>query len=165
MGQSAQRRLHAAGDDRHAGEGLAGAVAVGQRGPVGAQADAAAGRVGVVVADFLVGGVMIDQRVHVAGADAEEEARPAELPPRFAGAPVGLGQHGNAEALGLQHANQDGGGEAGVVDVGVAADQDDVNVVPAAPPHLGAGHRRRRRGEAFVPEGQRQTAGGHETFP
>ena len=82
MGQPPQRRLDAAGDDRHAGERLAGAVAVRQRRPVGPQADPAAGRIGVVVADLLVGGVVVDQRVHVAGADGEEQPRPAELPPR-----------------------------------------------------------------------------------
>ena len=60
VGQPAQRRLDAAGDDRHAGERLAGPLAVGQRRPVGPQADPAAGRVGVVVADLLVGRVVVD---------------------------------------------------------------------------------------------------------
>ena len=43
MGQPPQRRLDAAGDDRHAGKRLAGPLAIGQRGPVGPQADPAAG--------------------------------------------------------------------------------------------------------------------------
>ena len=84
MGQPAQRRLDAAGDDRHARERLAGALAVGQRRAVGPQADPAAGAVGVVVADLLVGRVVVDHAVHVAGADAEEQPRPAELPPGLA---------------------------------------------------------------------------------
>ena len=159
MGQAAQRRLDAAGDDRHAGEGLAGPLAVGQRGPVGPQADPAAGRIGVVVADFLVGGVVVDQRVHVAGADGEEQPRPAELPPRFAGVPVGLAEDGDAKAGRFQHAVQDRHGEAGMIDVGVAGDEDDVDAVPAARRHLGGGHRRKRGRVPLVPERQGHTAG------
>ncbi len=156
MGQAAQRRLDAAGDDRHAGERLAGAMAVGQRGAIGTQADAAARRIGVVVADLLVGRVVVDERIHVAGADAEEQARPAKLPPRLAAMPVRLAEHGDAEAGRLQHARQDGHGEAGMIDVGVAGDEDDIDAVPAARPHLGAAGRRQRRGVALVPQRQRQ---------
>ncbi len=106
MGQPAQRRLDAAGDDRHAGKRLARPVAVRQRRPVGTQADPAARRIGVVVADLFVRRVVVDERVHVAGADGEEQPRPAELPPRLARTPVGLRQHRDAEARGLQHARQ-----------------------------------------------------------
>ena len=155
MGQAAQRRLDAAGDDRHAREGLAGSMAVRQRGPVGAQADAAAGRIGVVVADLLVGGVVVDERVHVAGADAEEQPRPAELPPRFAQCQSGWLSMRDAEPGRLQHAAEDRHGEAGMIDVGVAGDEDDVDGVPAARVHLGGGRRRQRGGEALIPHRQR----------
>jgi hypothetical protein len=101
---------------------------------------------------LLVGRVVVDQRVHVAGADAEEEARLAELPPRRARPPVGLAEHGDAEAGRFQHARQNGHGEAGVVHVGIAGDEDDVHVVPAALAHLGAGRRRQGRGVALVPQ-------------
>jgi hypothetical protein len=97
MGQAAQRGLDPAGDDGTPGKAFAGALAVGQRGAVGPQADAAAGEVGVVVADLLVGGVVVDHRVHVPGADGEEQARPAELPPRLARTPIGLAEHGDAK--------------------------------------------------------------------
>ena len=75
---------------------------------------------------------MIDQRVHVAGADREEQPRPAELPPRFARMPIGLAEHGDAKAGLLQNAMQDRHREAGMIDVGVAGDEDDVDGVPAA---------------------------------
>ena len=113
MRQPAQRGLDAAGDDRHAGKRLAGALAVRDRGAVGPQADPAAGRIGVVVADLLVGRVMVDHAVHVAGADAEEQPGPAELPPRLGTPPVGLAEDRDAEPGRLEHPAQDPHANAG----------------------------------------------------
>ena len=42
-------------------------------------------------------------------------------------------------------------GETGMIDVGVAGDEDDVDVIPAASAHLGAADRRQRRGERLGP--------------
>ena len=50
--------------------------------------------------------------------------------------------------------------EAGVIDVGVAGDEDDVDGVPAARAHLGRRRRRERRGVALVPQRQRHTRNG-----
>ena len=122
---------------------LAGPLAIGQRGPVRPPADLAAGAVGVVVADLAVGRVVVEHRVHVAGADGEAQPRPAERPPRLAGMPVGLAEDGHAIALGLQQPAQQGHGEAGMIDVGVAGDEDHVDGVPAAGRHFLAGHRQR----------------------
>jgi hypothetical protein len=127
-------------------------MAVGEGGAVGAQADLAAGGVGVVVADLLVGGVVINERIHVAGADGEEEAWPAELPPRFARAPIGLAEDRDAKPRRLEHPAQDRHREAGVVDVGVAGDEDDVDRIPAARIHVW-------RGETLRPHWERQTRG------
>ena len=143
MGQAPQRGLDAAGDDRHAGKRLAGALAVGESGAVGPQADPAAGAVGVVVADLLVGRVVVDHAVHVAGADAEEQPRPAELPPGLGAAPVGLAQDRHAKPGRLEHAAQDAHGECRMIDVGVAGDEDDVDLVPAPRVHLGTRCRQR----------------------
>ena len=51
--------------------------------------------------------------------------------------PVGLAQDGHAKAGRFQHAGQDGHGEAGMIDIGVAGDEDDVHGIPAARGHLG----------------------------
>ena len=64
--KAAQARLDAADDDGHMLEALADEVAVDAHGAVGAQTRLAAGRVGVGGAAFLVGGVVVDHRVHVA---------------------------------------------------------------------------------------------------
>ena len=107
MGQPAERGLDAAGDDRHAGKRLARALAVGNRGAIGPQADPAAGRIGVVVADLLVGRVMVDHAVHVAGADAEEQPGPAELPPGVGTPPVGLAQDRDPKPGRFEHPAQE----------------------------------------------------------
>ncbi len=96
---------------------------------------------------------MVDERIHVAGADPEEESRLAELPPRFAAVPVGLAQYGDAEAGLFQHARQDRHREAGVIDIGVAGHEYDVNGIPSAGAHLVSGHRREGGGETFAPQG------------
>ena len=155
MGQAAKRRLDAAGDDGDAGEGFPRPLAIDERGPVRPQADAAAGGIGVVVADFLVGGVVVDERVHVPRAYREEETGTAELPPGFAGLPQRLAQDGDAEPRAFEHAVQDRHGEAGVVDVGVAGDEDDVDGVPAAFAHLRSGRGRVRTRLSLGDERQR----------
>ena len=94
-----QAGFHAAGDNRHAFVRLAGPLAVGEGRPIGAAADATARTVGIVVADFAIGGVVVDHRVHVAGADGEEQPRPTERAPRFAAVPIGLAENGDAKAF------------------------------------------------------------------
>ena len=145
VSQPPERCLDAAGDDRHAGKGLAGTLTVRHRRPVGTQADPAARTVGIVVADLLVGRVVVDHAVHVAGADAEEQPRPAELPPGLGAAPVGLAENRDPEAGRLEHPAQDAHRERRVIDVGVARHEDDVHIVPAPRLHLRSGRRQMRQ--------------------
>ena len=51
--------------------------------------------------------------------------------------PVGLAEHGHAKPGRFEHAVQDRHGKAGMIDVGVAGDEDDVHLIPAALTHLG----------------------------
>jgi hypothetical protein len=51
--------------------------------------------------------------------------------------PVGLADDADAEALGFQQPADQRHAEAGMVDVGVAGDQDDIATVPAERVHLG----------------------------
>ena len=69
--QAAQARLDAADDDGLVLERAADEVAVDRDGAVGPRARDAAGGVGVLVSRFLVHGVVVDHRVHVAGRDEE----------------------------------------------------------------------------------------------
>ena len=65
-------------------------------------------------------------------------------PPVIDLAPIGLADDADAEAGGFEHAAEDGHREAGMVDVGVAGDEHDVELVPAATAGLGHGHGQRR---------------------
>ncbi len=136
MCQTTQGGLDPASNDWHAGKRLPGPVAVGQRGPVGPESNPPPGGIGVVVAHLLVGGVMIDHRVHVARADSEEQPRPTELPPRLTGPPVWLAENGHPESCVLQNPVQNRHGKAGVVDIGIPGDKDHINGIPPPLAHL-----------------------------
>jgi hypothetical protein len=134
---AAQAGLDAADHHRHVAPGLLAALRVDQRGAVGPLAAGAAGRVGVVAADLAIGRVAVDHRIHVAGGHAEEQVRLAQGRKASALLPVGLGDDAHAKALRFQHTADHGHAEAGVVDIGVAGDDDDVAAVPAQRVHLG----------------------------
>ena len=154
VGDAAQAGLDAAQHDRHLGIGLAAALRIDQRGTVRPLAGHVAGGIGIVAAQPAVGGVAVDHRIHVAGGDAEEQIRLAQRLEGLGALPVGLGDDADAETLRLEHAADDGHAEAGVVDIGVAADDDDVAAVPAQRLHLAAAHRQEgRRAEALGPIG------------
>jgi hypothetical protein len=59
--------------------------------------------------------------------------------------PIRLGDDADPEALRLEHTTDDGHAEAGVIDVGIAGDDDDVAAVPAERLHFGAAGRQERR--------------------
>ena len=147
VGQPPQRGLDAPHDHRHMGEEALEDARVDRHGVVGAEARAAAGRIGVVVAQPEVGRVVVDHRVHRSGRDAEEEARRTELGEvAQVVLPVGLGDDGDAVALGLEQAADDRGAEGRVVDVGVAREENDVEVIPSAFADLFDGCRQKHGG-------------------
>ncbi len=115
-----------------------------QRAAVRATARPPAGGVGVVGTGFAVRGIAVDHGIHVAGGDAEEEVRPAERLERRFRLPVRLGDDADAETLGLQQPPDDGHAEGGVIDVGIARDEDDVAGIPAQGIHLRAAHGQKR---------------------
>ncbi len=78
--------------------------------------------------------------IHVPGGDAEEQVRPAEGLERLGTVPVRLGNDADAESLRLQHPPDDRHAEAGVIDVSVAGDHDDVAAIPAQRVHFCFGH-------------------------
>ncbi|MNQ15215.1 hypothetical protein D3C85_281820 [compost metagenome] len=133
---AAQAAFDAAEDDRHVVPGFLAALRIHDGRAVGARAADVAGGVGVVAADLPVGRVAVDHRIHVAGRDAEEQVRLAQHLEGLGALPVGLRDDAHAKALRLEHAADDRHAEAGVVDVGVARDHDDVAAVPAERVHL-----------------------------
>jgi len=140
LGDAAQTGLDAADHDLHTGVGFAAALRVDGDGAVGALVRRAVRGVGVVGAGFAISRVAVDHRIHIAGSDAEEEARPTQRLEGFGTVPGRLGDDAHAQALRFQKAADQGHAEARMVDIAVAADQDDVALVPAQGIHLGAAH-------------------------
>lgn len=145
MGDAAQRGFDGADDDRRAGEGFAGLLGVHGHGAVRTLVRLGVRGVGVVGADLAVGRIAVDHGVHIAGGNAEVQARLAQHAERFHVVPVRLGDDANAVALRFQQAADQGHAEARVVDIRVAGHQDDVALVPAQGVHFGAGHGKERR--------------------
>ena len=80
---------------------------------------------------------MVDHGVHGAGVDAKEEpwrAKFGEVAQIVS--PVGLRDDGHTIAVSLKHASYHGGTHRRVVDVGIATEQDYVDVVPSQSFHL-----------------------------
>ena len=150
VSQPPQRCLDPPGDDRHPGKGLAGTLTIRHRRPVGTQADPPARTVRIVVAHLLVGRVVVDHAVHVAGTDAEEQPRPAELSPGLCAAPVRLAENRDPEAGRLEHPAQDAHRERRMIDVRVAGHEDDVHIVPAPRLHLRSGRRQMRHASGTI---------------
>src|SRR5690606_22958867 len=98
------------------------------------------------------GGVAVDHRVHVAGGDTEEQIRLAELHEVVFALPVRLTDDADAKALGFQQPADDRHAERGMIDVGIAGDDDHVARIPAELIHLLPAHRQEwRRAETFGP--------------
>jgi hypothetical protein len=102
--------------------------------------------VGIVRSRLSIRRVAVDHRVHVAGGDAKEQVRPAQGLEGILRSPGGLRDDAHAEPLALQQAPDDRHTEGGMIDVGVAGDDDDVAGIPAQRIHLGARGRQKSRG-------------------
>ena len=134
--EAAQTGLDAAEDDRCFLVGAADQVGVDDRGVIRPQPHFPARRVGVHTAALFGNRVVVDHRIHIAGGDEEAELRLAERGDARGVAPVRLGDDADRKAVGLEHAGDDRGAEGGVVDVGVAADVDEIELFDAAGGHI-----------------------------
>ncbi len=153
MGDAAQAGFDAADDQWHLPVGFAQALAVDDHRPIGSLVAGVARRIGVVIAPFAIGGIAIDHGVHIAGGDAEEQVGLAQGLEVVCRGPVRLGDDAHPEALRLQQTPDHRHAKAGVIDIGVTGDDDDIAAVPAQRIHLGAGHGQFGSGaEAFRPE-------------
>ncbi len=93
--------------------------------------------VGVITAAAACGGVVIDHRVHGSGGYAEEQSRRTE----FAEVaevvlPIGLRNDCHFVTGCLECASDDGSSKRWVVDIGIAREQDDIDIFPAKSLHL-----------------------------
>ena len=148
--EPSQRGFDASDDDRDVGIEPFEDLRVDRRRTVGAESRLSAGGVGVVVAQAQVGRVVVDHRIHRSCRDAEEEPRGPEFceVPQVV-PPVGLRDDRHAIPFGFEQASHDRGAEGRMVDVGVAREEDDVELVPSAFADLLDGRRQKHGGAIF----------------
>lgn len=132
VSEPSETGLDAAEDDGDIGVELLQDAGVDDGGHIGAAARLSAWSEGIVVATSAASGIVVDHGIHGAGGDAEKVARNAEfLEVAEVVLPIGLWDDGHLEAFGFEDAPDDGGPERGVVDIGIAAEEDDIHLVPA----------------------------------
>ena len=146
MGDPPQACLDAADHHVHTGIGLAYPLRVHHHRPVGSAVGLGIGGIGVVRADLSIGGVAVDHRIHVARRHAKIEPWPAQRPESFSRCPVRLADDADPKSLRLQQPPYQCHAEAGVIDVGVAGDEDHIACIPAQCVHFGSRHRQEGSG-------------------
>ncbi len=146
MRDPAQRGLDAPDHDGHRAVGLARALRIDDHRAIRSLSALPAGRIRIIAAHALFGGVAIDHGVHVAGGDTEEQPRRTECPERLGTVPVRLRDNAHAQALRLEYATDDRHAEARMIHVGIAGHDDDIALLPAERVHFGARGRQKRRG-------------------
>ncbi|MPM93735.1 hypothetical protein SDC9_140877 [bioreactor metagenome] len=146
MGRAAHAGFKSAKHHRHAGKGAPGQLGVDRQRMRRPLAGLAVFAVGVVMTFAPPGGVDIDHRIEIAGSDADGDRGRAHNGHRRRIVPIRLGDDAGAEAHAQQNPPDQGDAERGMIDIGVAGDQEHVQRIPAAALHLGARHRQERHG-------------------
>ena len=144
MRHAPQTSLNATNDHRDILVGLARPLAINSNGTVRPLARNIARRVGIIIAPLLVSGVVIDHRIHIAGGDAKKQVWFAQRPEGVDAAPIRLRDDAYPKPLPLEYTPDDRHTKAGVINVGVTGNDDDVTTIPAELIHLSTGHREPR---------------------
>ena len=141
VGKAAQRRLQPADDDGHAAaEGLPRPIGVHDGRPIGTQPHFSGGGIEILLPPTLGHSVVRHHAVQISAADEHAEAGLAHSSEGGTVVPVRLRQHRHPIALRLQQTGDEGGAEAGVVDVGVRRHHQKVVIVPVPRQHLLSAH-------------------------
>ena len=130
--QTPQRRFDSADYHRHLRVEVLENAGIDAHGPVRTLACTAIRSIGVIVAQALACGVMVNHRIHSPGIDSEVQARCPELAEiTQIVPPVRLGDDCYTVAVFLEIPGYAGCSEARMVHKGISAEEDDVDVVPA----------------------------------
>ena len=137
MCQTAQRSFNAPEDDRNIGKQLLDNLCIDDCRVFGAQVVATVGTVSVLGAKTASSGVFVHHGIHAPRGNAEPQAWTTEfLEIAEIAVPVGLRNDDHAQAFGFQYATDDSHAERGMIDVGIAREQDDIGLLPAAQIHF-----------------------------
>ncbi|OPZ96672.1 MAG: hypothetical protein BWY71_01863 [Planctomycetes bacterium ADurb.Bin412] len=132
MGQAAKTGFHPADDDRHSRVCLADQVAVDNCGPIRTQPGLTPGRIHILPALVFIGRIMAYHAIQVAPGYREKQTRLSQAGYVLQIAPVGLGDYTHPIAFGLHKPAQQGGSPGRVINIGITADYDYVQFIPAA---------------------------------
>ena len=133
VGKTAKARLYPARDDRHVLIDAADQVAVDDDRPVGPPSHDAARGIAVPAAALLRYRIVVDHRIHIAGAHQEAEPRPAKDRYALRILPVRLRDDSHGIPAGLQHPADHRRPEGRVIHVGVADHIDKIRLRDAIP--------------------------------
>ena len=146
MGHPAQGGFDTAQDD---GAGIlvkaADEIGVGDHRPVGAAVVLTAGSVIIGAAFLFVGGVIGDHRIDAAAGDPPEQYRLTQAGDIGIGSGIRLGNDPHPESGSFQHPANDRRTDERAVDITVAADQDDIQLIPTAGMHFFESGRQKAR--------------------
>ena len=133
---TAQAGLNTAENNRHIFPCFFTALGIDQRGAVRTFARNVVRRVGIVMAQSAIGGVTVDHRVHVACGHTKEQVRFTQTHKIVFVVPLRLGDNPYAKALCFQHTSANCHAKAGMIDVCIAGNQNDVAAIPAKLVHF-----------------------------
>ena len=128
VSKAAQAGLDSSQDDWNIGKEGVHPVGIDDARPVRAEQAAARG-VDVPAAAFEVGGEVVDHGVHIARGDAEEETGRAQPQKVLIPFRIRLGNDSHGVAGIPEHPAQKARPEGGVIDIGISAHQDDVELL------------------------------------
>ena len=133
MGKASHGCLDATDDDGHIGVELLEDATVGDGTVVGTRPCPTLRRIGIIGTATFGGGIMVDHRVHRTRRDGEIEPRATELLkiPEIP-MPIGLRHYRYAITCRFKDASQDRRSKRGVVDIGIAGEEDNVHFIPSA---------------------------------
>ena len=132
MGKPAQRGLNAANDHRHITIGLFQSGCINNSSPVGAGTMPVAGCIGIIVAQFAGRGVMGHHRVHCSCRYGKTEPGTSKYHECVLCPPVRLSGDSDPETVLLKPAGQERYTKGRVINVGITADEDYIQFIPAA---------------------------------
>ena len=129
--KAAQRSLNATHNNRHVGIETFENLRIYRSGVVGAETRLTTSRIGIVATQAYVGCIVIYHRIHSSGRDAKEQAWRTQLGEvTQIVTPVGLRHDGYAIPLSLKQTANNGCTECRVVDIGIAREDDYIDVIP-----------------------------------
>ena len=119
------------------------ALCVNNCSAIGALATNIARCVSIIATHFAISGVAINHRIHVASGHAKKQVWLAKGFKRLSTLPIRLGNNADPKTLIFEHPPDHGHTKAGMINIGITRDNNDVTAIPPELSHLVATHRQK----------------------